>query len=175
MKDNQLTRQEFESLVEALEGTPRSIRQLADDLAEVDARWKPSGKEWSMLELVCHLNDIEQEGYTVRIEKLLHETRPFLADIDGDRLAEERNYNGQGFETTLRAFTRAREANVRVIKALSPDQLNRSGVFENVGPVTLATLLQMMREHDKGHLQDLSSLRDRLIERRKSAPLSAAG
>jgi hypothetical protein len=174
MENNQMTHQEFQGLVKALEETPQMIRQLTDDLADADSRWKPSDKEWSMLEHVCHLNDIEQEGYTVRIEKLLGETQPLLADIDGDKLAQERSYNSQDFDAVLRAFTRAREDNVRRIKELPLDRLDRSGIFENVGPITLGRLFLMMREHDEGHLQNLSSLRDRLTRRRTNAPLSAA-
>jgi len=171
MEDDQMTPEEYQSLVETLEATPRIIQQLADDLADGDVTWKPSEKEWSVLENVCHLKDIEQEGYTLRIEKFLHETQPFLTDIDGDKLAEQRSYNSQDFHQVLRAFANARQRNVQVIKDLTHDQLNRSGMFENFGTVTLGRLLQMMREHDESHLKDLSSLREQI--RRERARLSA--
>ena len=171
MEDDQMTTEEYQSLVETLEATPRIIQQLADDLADGDATWKPSEKQWSVLEHVCHLKDIEQEGYTLRIEKLLRETQPFLADIDGDKLAEERSYHSQDFDQALSAFARARKQNVQTIKDLTHDQLNRSGMFENFGTVTLARLLLMMREHDESHLKDLSGLHERI--RRERSQLSA--
>jgi hypothetical protein len=170
MEDNQMTREEFRNLVRNLEETPRIIQQLIDDLKGGDRTWKPSEEEWSALEHVCHLKDIEREGYAVRIEKLLHETQPFLADIDGDRLAAERSYNSQDFETVLHAFTHARQENVRMIEDVTLDQLARSGMFENVGTVTLGRLLLMMREHDQGHLQDISRLHEQLKERRAPSP-----
>jgi DinB superfamily len=108
----------------------------------------------------------------VRIEKLLRETQSFLADIDGDRLAAERSYNSQDFGTVLHAFALARQENVQTIEDVTLDQLARSGMFENVGTVTLGGLLLMMREHDQGHLQDINSLREQLKGRR--APLSTA-
>ena len=171
MEDDQMNPEEYQSLVKTLEATPRIIKQLADDLADGDATWKPSEKEWSLLEHVCHLKDIEQEGYAVRIEKLLRETQPFLADIDGDKLAEERSYRSQDFHQALPAFARARQRNVQVIKDLTRDQLNRGGTFENFGTVTLGRLLLMMREHDESHLKDLSSLHDQI--RRERPQLSA--
>jgi type I restriction-modification system DNA methylase subunit len=174
MEDNQMTRQEFQSIVKALEETPQRVQLLAGELTDDDSAWKPSATEWSVLEHVCHLSDIEREGYAVRIEKLISETEPFLADLDGDQLARERSYNSQNFLKVLRAFTDARAENVRVIKALPLEHLNRRGTFEKVGTVTLAQLLIMLREHDEGHLQDIRALRDQLIERRKNAPLSAA-
>ena len=166
-----MTPEEYQSLAETLEATPRIIQQLADDLADGEAMWKPTEKEWSVLENVCHLKDIEQEGYTLRIEKLLRETQPFLADIDGDKLAEERSYHSQDFHQVLRAFARARQRNVQVIKDLTPDQLNRSGMFESVGTVTLGRLLLMMREHDESHLKDLSSLH---VQIRRARPQLSA-
>ena len=172
MEENQMTLEEFQGLVNELEATPLMIQRLADDLAEGDVRWKPTVEEWSVVEHVCHLKDIEQEGYTVRIRKLLHETQPYLEDIDGAQLALTRSYNTQDFETALRAFTDARQRNVESIRDLPLEQLNRSGMFETVGPVTLGKLLLMMREHDQGHVEDIRSLRERLG--RMHAPLKAA-
>jgi hypothetical protein len=172
MEENQMTVEEFQDLVRELGETPRSLRQLADSLADDESRWRPSDEEWSVLENVCHLRDIEREGYTVRIRKLLHETEPYLADLDGAQLAATRSYNSQDFETTLRDFTNARQQNVEAIKELPLESLNRSGTFENVGAVTLGRLLLMMREHDEGHLEDVRSLSERL--KRGCAPLTAA-
>lgn len=172
MQQNEMTREEFQGLVRELAETPRNVRQLAVDLTDGDWRWKPTEEEWSVLEHLCHLKDIEQEGYAVRIEKLKHETEPFLADIDGDKLAQTRSYNSQDFDQALRDFTLARQQNVDSIKDLPLKWLNRSGTFENVGTVTLGKLLLMMREHDEGHLHDIRSLCERL--RRSGAPLAAA-
>lgn len=168
MEENQMTQEEFQELVGQLAGTPRVVRQLIGDLKEDDARWKPGNEEWSVLEHLCHLKDIEQEGYAVRIEKLIHETEPYLADIDGDRLAVERSYNSLDLEQALHLFTLARQQNVEAIKVLPLEALNQSGTLETVGPVTLGRLLLMMREHDEGHLQDIGALRERLRIRHTS-------
>jgi hypothetical protein len=173
MEDHQMTAKEFQALVRELEATPQIIQQLADELSAGDASWKPSEEEWSVLEYVCHLKDIEQEGYTVRIAKLLNETQPHLTDIDGDQLALTRSYNSQDFETALRAFALARQQNVEAIRDVPLDRLQAlSGTFENVGPVTLGKILLMMREHDEGHVQDVRGLHRRLS--RKRATLTAA-
>jgi hypothetical protein len=172
MEEDQMTLEEFQGLVRELGETPRSLQQLADGLGDNDSRWKPSDEEWSVLEHVCHLRDIEQEGYTVRIRKLRHESEPFLADLDGAQLAATRSYNSQDFETALRDFADARQQNVESIKEIPLESLSRSGMFENVGTVTLAKLLLMMREHDEGHLEDMRSLSERL--RRRRAQFTAA-
>jgi hypothetical protein len=157
-----MSEEEFHALVEFLERTPETINRMSADLVGDKLIWKPSAKEFSILEHVCHLRDIEQEGYAVRINRLLSEAEPLLADIDGDRLASERRYNTQNMEPALSAFAVARQDNVHTLKGLSLDQLSRSGMFESVGPITLERLLLMMREHDREHLAALTDLREKV-------------
>lgn len=149
-------------MLEFLVATPANVRELSRGIAADELKRKPSTDEFSFLENVCHLRDIEQEGYTVRISKLLNESNPTLPDIDGARLARERDYNSEDFETALGEFEPLRENNVRVLSRLQPEGLSRSGMFEGVGPVTLKTLAEMMREHDESHRAELSVLRDLL-------------
>jgi hypothetical protein len=140
---------------------------MLSGMTDEDRRWKPSGGEFSVLENVCHLLDIEREGYAVRIERLLKEDGPTLPDIDGSRLARERDYNKRNAETMMEEFARAREANVRIVKGLSSAQLGRAGVLETVGAITLDELIAMMRAHDEAHRQEISQLRRQLLDRKE--------
>jgi hypothetical protein len=120
-------------------------------------RERSGDNSWSVVEHVCHLRDIEQEGYAVRITKLLTEDQPLLGDIDGDRLAIERAYINQDFNEALEAFINARAVNVEVIRDLSADQLSKSGMFDN-SRCSLLDLLNKMREHDHEHINELTQL-----------------
>ncbi len=157
-----MTQPELAELINFLEATPAAVRKLAEKLSESETRWKPDESDFSVVENICHLRDIELEGYTARIHRMLSEDQPFLADIDGTRLAHERRYNEQELNTALDAFTQAREWNVRTIRNLSSEQLARTGMFEQTGSITLEKLLQMMREHDEAHLQELNTLHGKL-------------
>ncbi|HEV2765957.1 MAG TPA: DinB family protein [Pyrinomonadaceae bacterium] len=151
-------------MVETLGRTPESLRRLASGLSDVELRWKPSDEEFSVLEHVCHLSDIEREGYAVRVARLLEENEPFLPDLDGSRLADERAYNRQLPEEPLETFTRARVETVARLKNLSAGELSRGGTLEGVGALTLEDLLGRMSEHDTEHLRALEDLRRRLFE-----------
>ncbi|MGB9179795.1 MAG: DinB family protein [Pyrinomonadaceae bacterium] len=157
-----MTQEEFQSVIESLEDTPRIVHQLTNNLQRKAGTWKPSAEEFSVLENVCHLADLEREGYGVRIARLIKEDAPVMQDFDGGRVARERDYNTLDLSEALRDFTRAREEAVGVLKDLSAEQLNRSGTLEGAGEITLARLLLMMREHDESHLKDLRALRERL-------------
>jgi hypothetical protein len=162
-----MSQQEFRDLLEFLSATPATVRELSHGIASTGLKRRPSANESTFLEVVCHLRDIEREGYTVRIERLLKEHEPVLPDIDGGKLARERDYNSEDFETGLREFEQLRENNVRVLNDASPESLNRTGVFEGVGTVTLKRLAGMMREHDETHREELSGLREWLSSESK--------
>ena len=154
---------ELENVIKFLEETPGVVRRLTAGLGAEELRRKPAAEEFSFVEHACHLRDIEREGYSERIRKLLHETRPLLADIDGGRLARERRYNEQDFGDGLSAFASARGENVSVLRALSAEELTRAGTFEGAGEITLGELVAMMYEHDRAHREEVASLRETLL------------
>lgn len=130
-------------------------------------RFQTSPDEFSILENICHLRDLELQGYTPRIVRILAESDPSLADFDGARVAAESNYNNEQPGFALQAFQTARLENVEVLRALTQGQLNREGTLAGVGTITLRRLAEMMREHDEGHLEDLRVLSQRLRQARK--------
>ncbi|MGH9901619.1 MAG: DinB family protein [Pyrinomonadaceae bacterium] len=157
-----MTQPGLREIIKFLGETPEAVRRLSAGLTADQLKWKPTPTEFSFVEHVCHLRDIEQEGYGPRIEKLLNETEPFLPDLDGAKLAEERRYNAQDFEMSLREFTGSRRENLGAVGDLPADNLSRGGTFEGVGPVTLETLIRMMCGHDREHRRALADLRERV-------------
>ena len=153
---------ELQTLIDFLAETPARVRQLVHNLSAADVRRKPSGQEFSALEQVCHLNDLEREGYAVRIERLIQEEHPFLPDFDGDKIARERDYQARPLDAMLDAFSESRRENLRAVNRLSEADFERQGTLEGVGPITLGGLLLKMREHDEAHLRELSDLPARL-------------
>ncbi len=161
---------EVENQLDSLREYPQELLQLTRDLSDTDMRHKEQPEEFSVLENICHLRDIEIEGYTARINRILGEERPLLPDIDGRRLASERNYNSQDPKEALQSFTNSRLRNIQVLSALSSEQLDREGILEKMGTVTLRKLLLMIREHDQDHGEDIR----KILARRSQAPGEAA-
>lgn len=160
---NRMNREELDELIISLEQTPAKVSLLLDQISPQEQRIKDAD-EFSALENICHLRDIEIEGYTQRILRILQEDIPSLADIDGGRLALERDYNNQDASKALEAFTTARKRNVERLLKLSPEQLAREGHVEGVGVISLGSLLEMMSEHDQGHLTDLKRVAQRVAK-----------
>lgn len=151
-----------EDLIRFIAATPDLLAAFLADVSSLDSRWQPATDEFSIIEHICHLRDIEVEGYTERLNRMLGEDRPSMPDLDGGRLAIERDYQRQDLMSSFNAFVSARTGNLQTMKLLNGDQLQREGVLEGVGSLTIAKLLSMMQEHDEGHLDELRSLQRRL-------------
>lgn len=166
-----MTFSEAREVIDALERTPQLVESVTKALRDGQLRIRNSAEEFSAVENICHLRDLEIEGYRERIARILNEDRPSLPDIDGPRLAIERNYNRQNAELGLEQFTKARQENIETLRALKETDFVREGTLEGTGTITVERLLEMMLEHDEEHLQELE-----IIQRRfKGNPKRASG
>ena len=162
--------------IAALSILPARLVQLPA-LTDTQLRARPPGDYFSLLEQVCHLRDIEVEGYRRRLALLLEQDHPQLPDLDGAALAKARHYNEQALAPALSAFMTAREANLARLKILKESDLARSGHLETVGEVSVARLLELWVSHDTEHSQEieslLGSLRDPAREPKPSRSLAS--
>ena len=142
-------------MIEKLAAMPERVRELVDGICETELSRKPAPDVFSLRENVLHLRDIDVEGYEKRIARILTEDSPFLPDVDGAKLAEERDYNNQPLLPALQAFAQSR---ARSIERLVGADLDRVAEMEGVGTVTLGRLLHLWAEHDAGHLRDIEAL-----------------
>ncbi len=144
--------------IAALARMPEELQQRLADLDEAELHFKPNADTFSVLENVCHLRDIEVEGYARRLGLLLREDNPRLPDLDGAALARERAYNEQPLKPALDAFLSMRRRCLETLADLTPEDFERRGQFENVGEVTLGGLLELWVEHDHEHLREVDEL-----------------
>nr|WP_321169921.1 DinB family protein [uncultured Roseateles sp.] len=138
--------------------------QLAAHFAlfPVEARhWAPSSwdgvpsEPLTAIEQVCHVRDIEIEGYQQRIRRTLGEDDPLLPSLDTEALARERRYGEDDAAAALAAFAAAREETLAVLATITPEQLQRRARFEGYGPLTFKSLIHYLCSHDQQHLAGL--------------------
>jgi hypothetical protein len=142
----------------------------ADFKSWAPASWEGVPSEpFTAIEQICHVRDIEVEGYHVRFDRTLNEVNPTLDSIDSEPLAKERAYSTADAAATFAAFREARAKTVALLKGLSPEQLDRTAVFEGYGPLTLRSLAHYLCSHDQQHLAGLQWLLGK-IEARSASP-----
>jgi hypothetical protein len=115
-------------------------------------------EQFTPIEQICHVRDIEIDGYHVRFRRTLNELNPTLASIDSEALATQRSYATSSVAGAFAAFRDARAQTVELVAALSAEQLARTAVFEGYGPLSLRSLVHYLCSHDQQHLAGLQWL-----------------
>jgi len=126
--------------------------------------WTPPSWEgipsepFTAIEQICHVRDIEIDGYHLRLARMATEAAPLLESIDGESLARERSYATANSAEVLQTFRLARAQTIEIISGLTPEQLARPGIFPGYGPLTLRSLIHYLCSHDQQHLAGLQWL-----------------
>jgi hypothetical protein len=150
-------------LLEELAATIQELPGIMRGFTDAALRRAPSTaavgvERFSAIGHLCHLRDVEVEGYHERIRRLRSESHPLLESLSGERLATERHYDGADPQRALAAFVAAREHSLAVLRSVEAWEWGRVGAFEGYGEVTLLRLVEIMAEHDAGHLLALREL-----------------
>lgn len=149
---------DFAGTVAALSAMPAKVKDLVAQMPRDAWRTRPAAGSFSLVEHVCHLGDIDGEGYRLRLDRMLKEDQPSLPDIDGDVLARERNYQEQDLSAALAAFSATRREIVTHLAKLTPKERQRSGLMGGTELLTVEGLAATMLAHDSAHLDELAGL-----------------
>lgn len=147
-----------DELIERLAGFPDRVAALFDRVAPAQRLQAPAGGGFCWTEHLCHLRDLEREGFQVRIARIVAEDMPQLQEIDGTTLAQERHYRGQDAAVALAAWRAARAETVALLRRELPAQASRRGIFGGFGVVTLQALAEGIAAHDAAHQRELEAL-----------------
>jgi hypothetical protein len=153
-----MDQREKQRLLWNLRSLPNELEDLVNDLDEATLRWRPIPDKWSMIELLCHLRDMEHMAYQDRYRRMLAEDNPLLPNVDQDRVATQGNYLQQNTRAVLGEFKQLRAETVRILQAAPPEDWSRSGVHEVAGPVTIEQLVNQQINHDLNHLVQMKDI-----------------
>jgi hypothetical protein len=162
--------------LQALADFPRQFADFYEAVPEAWRHWAPDSWEGIPSETftatgqICHVRDIEIDGYHVRLERTLAEDTPVLESLDGYLLATQRDYQSANAAEVLSAFAAARSKTMQIISGVTPADLERRAVFEGYGPLTLRSLVHYLCSHDQQHLAGLQWLLGKIDASRVETP-----
>jgi len=111
-----------------------------------------------VVEQICHLRDIEQEGYHVRIRRMVDEVEPILESLDSYKIAREQHYEATDLNPALAAFGDARSETLQQLRSVSDVQLSRTATFAEYGRLSVRGLVHYLYSHDQQHLAGIQRL-----------------
>jgi hypothetical protein len=148
----------------ALETFPAQLENHYAAFPRGFTHWTPPtwdgvpSEPFTALEQICHIRDIEIEGYQVRIRRTLEEREPFLPSIDSETIARQREYGAADPAEVFAQFRAARATTLQLLRSVQRGQLERRAVFEGYGPVSVRGLVHYLCSHDQQHLAGLQWL-----------------
>jgi hypothetical protein len=111
--------------------------------------------EFCVAEHVCHLRDVERDGFTPRIHSVIDEDDPLLFGFDGAGVAAASDYRSENTLDALNAFLEARRENTAAVRDVAEADFARVGHYEGGPPITLDAIVAGMLDHDRDHLDRL--------------------
>ncbi|HSB68000.1 MAG TPA: DinB family protein [Candidatus Methylomirabilis sp.] len=142
-----------------LQEAPKVLASLLRGVPDEVLRRKPAPEKWSMLEIACHLRDVERL-FVERYGKVANHDRPPLRMINQDDLAVRLRYNRDDPAAALREFRSLRGETVHLLGALPHQSWQRIGLHPKRGEFSIAAHAGVHLTHDANHLNQIRALRE---------------
>lgn len=138
------------------------LAQTASNLADIVARYPAEvlrrraiqGK-WTPNEIIGHLTDIEWV-YGYRLRSILCEDEPAILGFRQDAWVASLRHNEREPSELVDIFRTLRALNLSAWRAMSPEDLQRSGQHNERGAESLAVILHLLAGHDLSHLRQIA-------------------
>jgi hypothetical protein len=148
------------------------LRALPSD--PPDELLRDAGPEgWSPADVIAHLVVAGRLGALDRVRRALAEDAPSFAGYDEEGELDASGLRGEGVAELIELLEGERSGHPALVGALTPSDLERGGVHEEVGFVSVAELLHQVAYHDRLHLAQVASLTAMRFEGERGA-LTAA-
>jgi hypothetical protein len=117
-------------------------------VAKRDQPWKPG--KWTFHEILAHLADCELV-FSTRLRWVLYEDNPTIVPFDQDPWMDGWRKTKEPFEETLARWKSLRAATVRIARAATPADLDRTANHTERGVITARDILEILAGHELNH------------------------
>lgn len=145
--------------LEVLAETPATLRQAVAGLTPQKETAPERQGKWSVRQVVQHLVDSEVVG-GFRYRMVLAHDAPELPGFDQDLWADRLEYQEIDLATALDEFTMLRQANLRLLRRATPEDLQRVMRHSERGDEPLSQMIRMYAGHDLVHLAQIRRIRE---------------
>ena len=137
--------------------TAKALARLIRGVPTSRLRKRPAADKWSVGEIVAHLGDAEIViGYRMRL--ILGAPGTPIAAYDQDSWVTSGHYEKRDPRKSVQQFRLAREANLALLKSLTPRQWKQYGMHSERGRETIEQLVRMTAGHDVNHLRQIEAI-----------------
>ena len=134
-----------------LESAPDVLAKLLEGVSD-PAVWdaRPDPERFTLREVVAHLADWDRV-FLGRMRQTRDMDNPTLQGIDEGQVAADNDYAHADPHESLRRYKANRTETVSFLRALPPEQWQRTGSHTELGPITLEAQAALIAFHDGYH------------------------
>lgn len=143
-----------DELIDSLSKLPILLPVVLADVDDENMRVRPAAGEWSTVEVIGHLVDVEERAL-MRITLIQQQDNPELTGYDPDALVAERGYQDQPLQPLVDRLLTLREERLALLRTLSPEQWVRTGFVPGRGDTPLTAVTVHLCWHDTTHLAQI--------------------
>jgi hypothetical protein len=144
-------------LANAYEEATRAFYELASQLndEELDS---PRKDGWNARQVIHHVADSEAQSYA-RLRRLIAEPGTSIQGYDEGAWGENETlgYSQLPIKNSLAVFLAVRTSSLEILKRLSAEQLNNSGVHSESGEYSINDWIATYTKHPLEHAQQIQS------------------
>ena len=137
--------------------TAKKLERLIKGVPTSKLRKRPAADKWSVSEIVAHLGDAEIViGFRMRL--ILGAPGTPIAAFDQDSWVTSGHYEKRDPRKSVEQFRVLREANLTLLKSLTPEQWKQYGMHSERGQESIEHIVRMIAGHDINHLQQIERI-----------------
>jgi len=137
--------------------TARKLERLIKGVPTSKLRKRPGADKWSVSEILAHLGDAEIViGFRMRL--ILGAPGTPIAAYDQNSWVTSGHYEKRDPRKSVEQFRVLREANLVLLRSLTPDQWKHWGMHSERGQETIEQVVRMTAGHDINHLQQIERM-----------------
>lgn len=137
--------------------TARKLDRLVRGVSGTKLRKRPVPGKWSVAEILAHLADAEIVG-SWRMRAILGAPGTPIQAFDQDTWVTALHYDKRDPRKSLEQFRILREANLALLKSLTPEQWKHHGMHSERGQETMEHITRMFAGHDINHLRQIERI-----------------
>jgi uncharacterized damage-inducible protein DinB len=147
-----------DTLIEQYLAGPGVFRLAVSGMTRAQLLARPIPGRWSTQEVVCHVADYEPI-YADRMKRVIALKEPELLKGDPGLFAARLAYDQRDVEEELALIDMTRKQMARILRALKPEDFQRTGGHSRDGALTLEVLLQRITAHIPHHVRFIEEKR----------------
>ena len=145
----------------ALSSQIDELHSALDVLTDPQARFKPGPEEWSIKEVIGHLNDVERV-FSYRLLRISRNDSTPLPGFEQEDYVRAAAFDNYALSDLISEFEHLRRANIIAIQHMNDEAVDRRGTASG-NAISARALIYMLIGHVEHHM---ASLEEKYLPRR---------